>query len=243
LGNAEYRGRFAPSPTGPLHFGSLVTAVASYLDARTHGGKWLVRMEDVDEPRCIPGSDLDILKTLERFGLAWDGPVMYQSRRKEAYREAFEKLRRDGYLYPCTCSRREAGPVYPGTCRRGPAEPGRPLSWRVLTENIGDFVVLRSDGYFAYQLAVVVDDAQQGITDVVRGADLLDATPRQLWLQKLLGCPHPRYKHVPVVTNEAGEKLSKQTLAPPLLPENTAGDLARALRFLQLNPPVQQAAL
>ena len=237
MGSAEYRGRFAPSPTGPLHFGSLVTAVASYLDARAHGGKWLVRMEDVDEPRCLPGSDADILRTLDRFGLEWDEPVMYQSTRKEAYREAFQKLRREGLVYPCSCSRREIGPVYPGTCRERPAEPNKPLCWRVFTEDMGDFVVLRSDGFFAYQLAVVVDDAEQRITDVVRGDDLLDSTPRQMWLQKLLRYPHPNYVHIPVVSNEAGEKLSKQTQAPPLLPENTAGDLEKARWYLRRYAP------
>lgn len=233
MGNTEHRGRFAPSPTGPLHFGSLVTALASYLDARAHGGKWLVRIEDVDEPRSARGAADDILRTLERFGLEWDEPVMYQSRRAEAYRDAFEKLRRQGMVYACACSRKETGPVYPGTCRARAPEPGRPVAWRVVTENNDDFVVLRADGFFAYQLAVVVDDAEQRITDVVRGADLLDSTPRQIWLQKLLGYAHPRYRHVPVVTNEAGEKLSKQTLAPPLLPENTERDLERALKFLR----------
>ncbi|MES1258494.1 MAG: tRNA glutamyl-Q(34) synthetase GluQRS, partial [Acidobacteriota bacterium] len=222
---SQYRGRFAPSPTGPLHFGSLVAAVASYLDARAQGGAWIVRMEDVDLPRCVPGSDRDILGTLEAFGFEWDGPVMYQSERAGAYREAFDKLVRDGMAYPCSCSRKEAGsPVYPGTCRAGVRDTNKPLAWRVrvddrtvafkdrwagsrhqsLADDAGDFVILRADGLFAYQLAVVVDDAAQGITDVVRGADLLDATPRQIWLQRLLGYSEPRYLHVPVATNAAG---------------------------------------
>jgi glutamyl-Q tRNA(Asp) synthetase len=246
-------GRFAPSPTGPLHFGSLVTAVASYLDARANGGQWLVRMEDVDKPRCVPGADADILRTLERFGLTWDGPVMYQSTRTEAYREALETLRRAGYAYPCSCSRREIGDgIYPGTCRKGPPDPNKPHAWRVrvddevigfddrlaghyeqnLATEVGDFVVLRADGCFAYQLAVVVDDAAQGVTDVVRGADLLDSTPRQIWLQRLLGFPQPRYLHVPVVVDAQGEKLSKQTLAPPLDPDRDEEHLRAALRFL-----------
>jgi glutamyl-Q tRNA(Asp) synthetase len=234
-------GRFAPSPTGPLHFGSLVTAVASYLDARAHGGQWLVRMEDVDTPRVVPGADANILRTLERFGLTWDGPVLYQSTRTEAYREALETLRRTGFAYPCSCSRREVGDgIYPGTCRtRGP-EPGKPHAWRVRADdaNVDDFVVLRADGCFAYQLAVVVDDAAQGVTDVVRGADLLDSTPRQIWLQRLLGYPQPRYLHVPVVVDAQGEKLSKQTLAPPLDPDRAEEHLRAALRFLvQPEPP------
>ena len=216
---AEYIGRFAPSPTGPLHFGSLVTALASYLDARAHGGKWLVRIEDVDEPRTVPGAAEDILRTLERFGLEWDGPVMVQSQRTEAYQDALEKLRRQGRVYPCHSSRK-----------------GRPapVSYRTLSEpEVENFAVRRADGYFTYQLAVVVDDAAQGITDVVRGADLLDSTPRQNWLQKQLGFPQPNYLHLPVVTNEKGEKLSKQTKAPPLDPRNTAQDRDRALAFLR----------
>jgi glutamyl-Q tRNA(Asp) synthetase len=234
-----------------LHFGSLVAAVASYLDARRHGGAWLVRIEDVDEPRCVPGADSDILRTLERFGLEWDEPVIYQSARTDAYGEALDTLRRHGFVYPCGCSRKDAGPVYAGTCRRR-APQGTPVAWRLVTDDapicfndrltgtycqnlaaeVGDFVVRRADGLFAYQLAVVVDDAAQGITDVVRGSDLLDSTPRQIWLQRLLGYPEPRYMHFPVVTNEAGEKLSKQTFAPPLRTEETCSDLARALRFL-----------
>jgi glutamyl-Q tRNA(Asp) synthetase len=216
-------GRFAPSPTGPLHFGSLVTAVASYVDARSKGGKWLVRMEDLDTPRVVSGADADILLTLERFGLECDGPVLYQSTRIDAYREALEQLRRDGHAYPCSCTR---ATVEPCKCTSGPR-------WRVRFAG-EDFTVLRADGIFAYQLAVVVDDAYQGITDVVRGADLLDSTPRQIHLQKLLGLPSPTYRHVPVVVNEKGEKLSKQTLAPALDLTKSAEQLDAALRFLGL---------
>lgn len=248
----EVIGRFAPSPTGPLHFGSLVAAVASWVDARARGGRWLVRMEDVDEPRCVEGADREILRTLERFGLRWDGEVMYQSARVAAYREALERLKELGAAYACSCSRKEAGEVYAGTCRAGVREPGKQVAWRVrvedvevgfedracggfaqnLARDVGDFVVLRADGLFAYQLAVVVDDAAQNVTDVVRGADLLDSTPRQIWLQRLLGYPEPRYLHVPVVTNAAGEKLSKQTLAPALAEGREEDDLRAALRFL-----------
>jgi glutamyl-Q tRNA(Asp) synthetase len=237
-------GRFAPSPTGPVHFGSLVTAVASYLDARANGGQWLVRMEDVDTPRVVPGADAEILRALERFGLTWDGPVLYQSTRAEAYRGALETLRRAGFAYPCSCSRREIGDgVYPGTCRKRPPDPGKPHAWRVPMDDAmigeGDFVALRADRFFAYQLAVVVDDAAQGVTDVVRGADLLDSTPSQIWLQRLLGFPQPRYLHVPVVVDAQGEKLSKQTLAPPLDPDRDEEHLRAALRFLgQPEPPL-----
>lgn len=230
-----YRGRFAPSPTGPLHFGSLVAALASYLDARAAGGAWLVRMEDLDTPRNVAGADEDILRTLKRSGFSWDEPVVWQSRRVELYQAALDRLKVAGLAYPCSCSRRETGGgPYPGTCRRGPRNPGRPLSWRVRADDEGgDFIALRSDGIFAYQLAVVVDDDAQGITDVVRGADLLDSTPRQLYLQTLLGLPHPRYVHVPVALNEAGEKLSKQNHAPPLDKANPARELREALRFLK----------
>jgi glutamyl-Q tRNA(Asp) synthetase len=232
----SYRGRFAPSPTGPLHFGSLVAAVASYVDARTHDGEWLVRMEDVDEPRSVPGADQDILRTLEAFGFEWDGPVVWQSTRKDAYREALDRLRASGLAYACSCSRREAGPAYPGTCRNGVRDPSKPISWRarVVRDDIDDFVLFRSDGLFAYQLAVVVDDEWQGITDVVRGADLLDSTPRHLWLQDALGYRHPVYRHIPVVVNAAGEKLSKQTGAPALDLAKAPEVLLQALEFLDL---------
>lgn len=230
-----YVGRFAPSPTGPLHFGSLVAALASYVDAKANDGRWLVRMEDLDGPRCVPGADTDILRTLEAFGFEWDGPVLYQSTRTEAYRAEFERLRRDGFVYPCSCSRRETGGGdYPGTCRSGVRDPARPVAWRVRAEEHGDFVVLRSDGFFAYQLAVVVDDAAQGVTHVVRGADLLDSTPRQNWLQDRLGYPVPHYRHVRVATNAAGEKLSKQTNAPAIQPEDAPRLLREAWEFLGL---------
>lgn len=255
------RGRFAPSPTGPLHFGSLVAAVGSYLDARSRGGEWLVRMEDLDRPRSVPGAADGILRTLEALGMAWDGPVLAQSERDEAYRAVLERLRQRGLVYPCACSRREIadsavagidGPVYPGTCRKG-LLPGRSArAERVLTTSepvgfedavqgrithnierqIGDFVLKRADGFYAYQLAVVVDDAEQGITDVVRGADLLDSTPRQIYLQRLLGYPEPRYAHLPVAVNVLGEKLSKQTLAPPVTADEPVTALNAALVFL-----------
>ena len=248
---SAYRGRFAPSPTGPLHFGSLIAALASWLDARASGGRWLVRMEDLDTPRCSARWADDILRTLERFGFEWDEPVLYQSSRIGAYRDALATLRREGAAYPCSCSRREAGDgIYPGYCAAGPRRPSGPRCWRVrvnacpvgfedrlfgpyeqnLAREAGDFVVLRADDIFAYQFAVVLDDAAQNITDVVRGADLLDSTPRQIHLQRLLRVPPVRYLHIPIATNEAGEKLSKQTDAPPLgdpLPE-----LESALHFL-----------
>lgn len=240
-----YTGRFAPSPTGPLHIGSLVAAMASYLDAKTHHGQWLVRIEDVDGDRNVAGADQHILASLERCGMRWDGEVTWQSRRTDLYEQAL--LRLGGLVYPCGCSRKEIADsqlsltgrqaqalIYPGTCRHGlaPGKSARALRLKVpqsphcvigfddrwaghisqdLTDDVGDFVVKRADGFWAYQLAVVVDDGDQRITDIVRGADLLDSTPRQLYLQQVLGLPQPRYLHVPVVVNELGEKLSKQT--------------------------------
>jgi glutamyl-Q tRNA(Asp) synthetase len=254
-------GRFAPSPTGPLHFGSLVAALASWLDARAARGHWLLRMEDLDRPREQPGAADAILRALEALGLAWDGPVTYQSRRQDLYRQAFERLK--AHTYPCGCTRREiadstlglaadGAQIYPGTCRGGlPAgKPGR--AWRLRVESnavefrdrvlgsqkqdlateVGDFVLLRVDGQFAYQLAVVVDDAAQGVTDVVRGADLLDSTARQIALQRLLGYAVPRYLHVPAAVNGVGEKLSKQTGAPPVNPARKEEELRKALAFL-----------
>ncbi|WP_333842374.1 tRNA glutamyl-Q(34) synthetase GluQRS [Pelomicrobium sp.] len=263
-----YRGRFAPSPTGELHFGSLVAAVGSYLEAKTQGGQWRVRIEDLDRPRVAPKAAEAILRTLEACGFEWDGEVIYQARRESAYHAALHALRAGGVLYPCACSRREIadsglsgveGPVYPGTCRGG--TPRRPRALRVrtcsepvgfhdavqgwvrqrLALEVGDFVVYRSDRIFAYQLAVVVDDALQGITHVVRGADLLASTPRQIYLQRLLRLPTLRYAHLPVAVNEAGEKLSKQTRARPVEPTRAAAHLTAALAFLGQRPPRELA--
>jgi len=254
-------GRFAPSPTGPLHFGSLVAALASWLDARAEGGRWLVRIEDLDAPRTQPGAAQRILRDLQRLGLGWDGGVLYQGARTPRYAEALERLR--PHLYWCGCSRREIADsslglasdgarIYPGTCRGGLAPGKRPRTLRVrsreeeicfddrvqgrqcqrLAREVGDFVLQRADGQFAYQLAVVVDDADQGVTDVVRGADLLDSTARQIHLQRLLGLPTPRYLHVPVVLNAAGEKLSKQTGAGALELSRPECELRKALVHL-----------
>lgn len=263
---AGYCGRFAPSPTGPLHIGSLIAAVGSYLEARTHDGVWRLRMEDLDPPREMPGAADQILRTLETYGFEWDGDVVYQSQRTSWYEDALAQLRQRGLLYPCGCTRKEIGdsaiqgiegPVYPGTCRHGLAEGKSPRAWRIrvddcaisfddalqgrisqhLSQDIGDFVLKRADGYYAYQLAVVVDDAAQGITHVVRGADLLDSTPRQIFLQQALGVPTPHYTHLPVAANRQGEKLSKQTLAPPLDLANPVPALWQALEFLGQQPP------
>lgn len=259
----RYRGRFAPSPTGPLHFGSLLVALASFCDAKAAGGEWLLRIEDVDGPRSRDDAACDILATLERYGFEWDGAVVRQSERTPRYEAALEHLRAMAAVYPCTCTRREldSAPisasgerVYPGFCRAGLADSrghrGR-HAWRVrvpdeiiafvdrvqgpqaqaLAQDVGDFVVRRTDGYFAYQLAVVVDDAAQGVTDVVRGADLLASTSRQICLQQLLGVATPSYLHVPIAIDSSGEKLSKQTCAPPL-PPSPLPTLLAAWRWL-----------
>jgi glutamyl-Q tRNA(Asp) synthetase len=292
---SDYVGRFAPSPTGPLHAGSLVAALASWLDARAHGGQWLVRMEDVDEPRCSAQAAQEILRQLGALGLRSQAPVMVQTQRKTAYAQALEQLKSAGLAYPCACSRkdieaaytsrgmrhqRNAELVYPGTCRQGlQGKAGR--AWRFklpdsslnveqnqpsarvntaqaamkivanhmqmdwqdrrlghqaqdLTEQVGDFVLLRADGFFAYQLAVVVDDAEQGITHVVRGEDLADNTPRQIALQQALGYPQPQYLHTPLVLGANGEKLSKQNGAPALDVSNPAATLKEAAKVLGL---------
>ena len=257
----RYRGRFAPSPTGPLHFGSLVAAVGSLLEARAHAGAWLVRIDDLDPPRIVRGAADEILRTLEACGMEWEGPIVYQSTRAEAYHRAVHELRHYQKLYACACSRREIadsgiagieGYVYPGTCREGLPAGRTARAWRVDTRNstvafedavqgrleqnlearVGDFVVYRGDGVYAYQLAAAVDDAEQGISDVVRGADLLDSTARQIFLQRLLGLPTPRYAHLPVVVDARGEKLSKQTRAQPIEARNAVRSLVHALRFL-----------
>ncbi len=261
-----YRGRFAPSPTGPLHFGSLIAALGSCLEARRNGGEWLVRMEDLDRPREEPGAADAILRTLEAYGFEWDGPVLRQSVRGEAYAAALARLHQGGLVFACACTRREISdstldgavePVYPGTCRNGiaPGRAARAIRMRVgdavvgfddrfqgrveqdLSREVGDFVVKRADGLFAYQLAVVVDDFEQSITDVVRGADLLASTPRQILLQRRLGYPAPGYAHLPVAVNPGGEKLSKQTRAAPLEAGEAALHLWRALSFLGQDPP------
>ncbi|OGT08292.1 MAG: tRNA glutamyl-Q(34) synthetase GluQRS [Gallionellales bacterium RIFCSPHIGHO2_02_FULL_57_16] len=315
-----YRGRFAPSPTGPLHFGSLAAAVGSYLDAKYHHGIWLVRMEDLDTPRCVPGAADDILRTLEAFGLYWDSDVgralpavekimpgkarptvTHQSQRTSAYEEALRSLQSIGVVYPCACTRKEIadsaqhgidGQIYPGTCRNGVPAGREGRAWRVRTDHsflppcrgkarmgveqsgrgvstpsptlplqwggnirfddalqghitqhleseIGDFVVKRADGLFAYQLAVVVDDAFQNITHVVRGADLLHSTPRQIYLQRLLGFATPVYMHLPIAVNAQGEKLSKQTLAPAVAADDVVVTLIAVLEFLRQQPPVE----
>ena len=257
-----YVGRFAPSPTGPLHFGSLVAALASYLDAKAHEGQWLVRIEDIDETRCNPAYTTDILRTLAAFGLHWDGEIHTQTARKALYGAALQRLRSRGLVYACACSRKEIadsaisgleGPVYPGSCRdKCLAETGNAIRVRTtndavtfddlvqggieqrIAQDIGDFVLKRRDGLFAYQLAVVVDDAAQDVTHIVRGADLLDSTARQIHLQRLLGYPTPQYLHVPTAVNEQGQKLSKQTLASAVSTANDAVSigLLSALRFL-----------
>lgn len=261
----KYTGRFAPSPTGPLHFGSLVAAVGSYLEAKTHGGDWLVRIEDVDTPRRVSGASSDILRTLEQFGMKWDGDVVYQSQRSALYQEAIHSLTALNLTYSCTCTRKEIldssvmgiiGPIYPGTCRHAQTSQ-KPSVLRIQTDDspigfedaiqgrveqrlesdTGDFVLRRADGVFAYQLAVVVDDAKQKITHVVRGEDLLDSTPRQIYIQQLLGYPGPEYMHLPVVTNLDGKKLSKQTRATPVDISKAVPQLIAALRFLGQEPP------
>ncbi|WP_332774724.1 tRNA glutamyl-Q(34) synthetase GluQRS [Polaromonas sp.] len=293
-----YIGRFAPSPTGPLHAGSLVAALASWLDARAHGGTWLVRIEDVDTPRCVPGADQIILDQLAACGLVPDAPPLYQSQRSALYQAALQQLVAQGMAYPCACTRKDiaqalaaAGQVrarhgelvYPGTCRQG--LKGRPArAWRFLTEiskenkpsaldnparsainsiankelhwhdrllgeqqqdvsrEVGDFVLRRADGLWAYQLAVVVDDAAQGVTDVVRGQDLADNTARQILLQRALGLPTPRYLHTPLVLGSNGEKLSKQNDARPLDTRDPLAVLAQAGQLLGLHPAASTAA-
>jgi glutamyl-Q tRNA(Asp) synthetase len=261
-----YVGRFAPSPSGPLHAGSLVAALASWLDARAHGGRWLVRIEDVDGPRSVAGAAEGILATLRAFGLDWDGEVVRQTARSDLYQSAFDRLRAAGLVYPCACTRREIADsvasvrehafgrelVYPGTCRAGIAVGRQARAWRMrvpgedivfedalagtqtqnLAREVGDFVLRRADGLWAYQLAVVVDDAAQGVTHVVRGADLLDSTARQIHLLRALGYAEPAYLHVPVVTDAKGEKLSKQTKALALDPKARDAELEIAWRHL-----------
>lgn len=272
-GASGYVGRFAPSPTGPLHDGSLVAALASCLDARAHSGRWLLRIEDLDRPRMTAGALETILEQLDALGFEPDGPLVHQSERDGLYRDAFEQLRRDGHLYPCTCTRKEIADslsrlgvvrernrdlVYPGTCRNRPqrSDPEEVVAraWRVrvdqveiewydrehgaiheeLATQVGDFVLLRADKLWAYQLAVVVDDALQQVTDVVRGADLLGSTARQIYLQQLLGYPRPRYLHLPLVLDSQGEKLSKQTGAKAIAVNAPVRALNRAMEHLGL---------
>jgi glutamyl-Q tRNA(Asp) synthetase len=265
----DYRGRFAPSPTGELHFGSLVAAMGSYLDARSHGGEWYLRMEDLDRTREVEGAAKSILRTLESFGFCWDGEIIYQSQRTAAYAEALDSLIQEQLAYPCGCSRKfiekqakfgAEGAIYPGNCRLGLTEGSTQRSIRVYTTDekitiadslqgrisqqlnseIGDFVIRRADGFHAYQLAVVIDDAWQGITDIIRGADLLSSTPRQHYLQQLLRLPHPCYAHLPLAVDDQGRKLSKQFRDAPVDPKHPMDALLHAHTFLNQPPPPER---
>lgn len=230
-----YVGRFAPSPSGPLHFGSIVAAIGSYLDARAHQGRWLLRFDDLDGPRNVPGSSDLILSELERLGLDWDAAPVYQSQHPQRYQDALEELVNQGLAYPCACSRKVLGKgIYPGTCRNGlaPGSNAHSLRMRVaqtriefedrlqgrysrhLDQDPGDFVIHRGDGIIAYHLATIVDDGEARITHIVRGADLLASTPRQIYLQNCLGLSTPKYAHLPIARHPTGQKLSKQTHAP-----------------------------
>lgn len=266
--SGPYRGRFAPSPTGPLHFGSLVTAVASYLQARANNGEWLVRVEDIDPPREVAGSADQILRSLEAHGLQWDGELIWQSKHLEQYEDALQSLLNEKLAFYCTCTRKqliataEHGPlgiIYPGTCRHSeqPALPDRAV--RLITageqvtvndllqeqfttdfdKEVGDFLLRRGDGLIAYHLAVTVDDAAQGITEIVRGIDLLPSTACQNLLQQRLGLPVPAYAHIPVAVNEDGQKLSKQTGASALNDAQPVANLWQALSFLGQQPPAE----
>lgn len=266
-----YRGRFAPTPSGPLHAGSLLAALGSYLDARAHGGVWLLRIEDIDPPRVRPGAADAQIRSLAAYGFEWDGEIVWQSRRQALYAEALHALQEQGRVYPCTCSRKAIaaqarpgvdGPVYPGTCRHR-QRPARNAALRFvvpeariqfhdrlqgrvgcdLARECGDFVLRRADGVTSYQLAVVVDDADQGITHVVRGADLIASTPRQIALQSVLNLPTPIYTHLPVLLDPAGDKLSKQTLAAPLDDRHPLPALLQTLRYLGMTPPEPPASL
>lgn len=269
--SSSYIGRFAPSPTGLLHMGSLMAAVASFLDARVNNGRWLLRVEDLDPPREMAGAAGAILTTLERFGFEWDGEVLWQSQREARYREVLAQLIGMGVVYSCACTRKMIqsdgllgidGVRYVGRCR-GRTAFGLPNeAYRLMVSNeligicdrvqgnvsqrlavdLGDFVVKRADGMWAYQLAVVVDDADCGVTHIVRGADLLDSTPRQRYVQQLLNFPLPQYLHIPVIANSSGEKLSKQTLAPALLDGNEVGQLWQALYLLWQQPLIDLKA-
>ncbi len=260
----SYIGRFAPSPTGPLHIGSLLAAVASYLDARHHNGQWLLRIEDLDPPREVPGAADQIIRTLEHYGFEWDGEIIYQSQRLDAYHDALNTLKAAGYAYACDCSRQQiqlrGAQHYDDHCRSRQAEVAKEHAIRVVTDDqtiaftdriqgpitsrlhqdSGDFVIRRKDGLFAYQLAVVVDDAFQGITHTVRGSDLLDSTPKQLYLQQLLGFPTLSYGHIPVIVNAEGQKLSKQTYAPALPNSQPNRLLITALSYLGISVAADQ---
>lgn len=264
--NRPYRTRFAPSPTGPLHFGSLVAALGSYVRARQQGGEWHLRIDDLDPPREQPGAVDAIRRSLEAHGLFWDGAVVFQSSRDAAYGAALAQLRSADLAYPCGCTRREImavarpgpnGPIYPGTCAGGLPEGRQPRAWRLRcphsplrfddalqgpvrcdpAETVGDFIIRRADGLWAYHLACAVDDGEYGYTEIVRGADLLWCTPPQILLQRALGLPTPGYLHLPVAVNAEGQKLSKQTHAPPLDDTQATGNLHRAARFLGQSPP------
>lgn len=254
---ARYRGRFAPTPSGPLHFGSIIAAVGSYLQARHNQGEWHVRIEDIDQPRTDPDATCSILMCLEKFGLHWDGDILYQSQRQDRYNEIIRQLEKAELVFPCACTRKQlpAGP-YPGNCRKGlPAgKTGRSLRMKssdrivsftdavqggyqqnIKTE-VGDFVIHRGDDIASYHLCVVADDHDTGITEIVRGLDLIDSTPRQIYLQQALGYNQPGYCHMPIAVNSDGNKLSKQTMAEPVEPENAEEILLAALKFLGQEP-------
>ena len=262
----NYIGRFAPSPTGPLHIGSLFAALGSFLQAKNNAGQWLVRMEDIDPPREVKGASTDILKTLERYHLYWDGEVNYQHNNQEQYNEYLDQLRKEEILYPCTCSRKtilenaQFGPlgmIYTGKCRNTPLHTNQQHSLRMMmpdidiefadqiqariqlnfNKNIGDVVLKRADGFYAYHLAVVIDDYHQAVTEIVRGSDLLFSTPVHLQLQQYLGFNSPSYAHLPVIVNSKGEKLSKQTGANKVDMENIDATLIQLLNYLGQNPP------
>jgi len=267
----SYRGRFAPTPSGPLHFGSIVAAIGSWLEARTRGGEWRLRIDDLDPPRIMPGAAEDILRCLQAFALRWDGMPVYQSARGAAYRAAFERLQRSGLVYACACSRKDIaaraamgaeGPIYPGTCRDGLPAGATVRAWRLrcdaavvefedrvlgrqrrdLARESGDFVLLRADGVWSFHLASAVDDAEMGMTDIVRGADLLESSARQIHLLHALGHVPPTYAHLPVVVDASGEKLSKQTQAPAVDATHAAQVLVDALRFLGQDLPAALGA-
>ena len=267
LPTKNYRGRFAPSPTGPLHFGSLVTAVGSYLEAKSRNGEWLVRIENQDKPREAPNASDQILRSLEVLGMEWDHKIIYQYNRNETYENVLSLLNNLGLTYSCVCTRKEiadssisgvSGQIYPGTCRNNGYNKDRSGSIRIRTNNniieftdtlyghisqkieneIGDFILRRSDKIYSYQLAVVVDDAAQNITNIVRGADLLDSTPRQIYLQQALGYTIPAYMHLPVVMNKQGMKLSKQNKAAYIDLSSPIKQLIKAINFLGQEPPI-----